>query len=306
MTGLKYRVIKVCEFCGTDFEAQKVTTKYCSHTCSSRAYKERKRGERKEIVEREVMVSQRNQFSEGIKDAIMVSVAGAAKNMGVSRQTVYNLINSGVLKATRLSDRLCFITMKDIDDMILSNRVSEYRARPPKNPIPITEVYTIAEIRDKYKVKDSWIFKIIRDNDIPKVLQRGKSHVSKKHIDEYFAERIPDPSITEWVTSSELMMQYGITLQNVYGFVCDNAIPKKKEGCMTYYSKEHFDRARNKVKQPEPEYYTMQEAMEKFDITRDALYSHIKRNNIAKIKVGKYSKVNKAELDKSFEIYIIK
>ncbi len=128
----------------------------------------------------------------------------------------------------------------------------------------------------------------------------------KKHIDNYFAKRAADPTITEWYTSEEIAQKYDMSPKTIYGFVYDNKIPKKKDGKQTLYSKEHFDRARNKVAAPEPEYYTMQEAMEKFNITRDALYHHVKRHNIPKIKVGKYTKISKRELDKSLELYIIK
>ena len=37
---------KICLFCRKEFEAQKRTTKYCSHQCASRAYKVRKRNEK--------------------------------------------------------------------------------------------------------------------------------------------------------------------------------------------------------------------------------------------------------------------
>lgn len=36
----KIRVIRTCEYCNNDFEAKTVYTKYCSHTCNRKAYKE--------------------------------------------------------------------------------------------------------------------------------------------------------------------------------------------------------------------------------------------------------------------------
>ena len=39
----KLRFKKHCEFCGTEFTAQKSSTRFCSHMCASRAYKARKR-----------------------------------------------------------------------------------------------------------------------------------------------------------------------------------------------------------------------------------------------------------------------
>ena len=41
--------------------------------------------------------------------------------------------------------------------------------------------------------------------------------------------------------------------------------------------------------------------MERFNLTRDQLYHYVKYHNIPRIKVGKYTKILWAELDKFFE-----
>ena len=48
----------------------------------------------------------------------------------------------------------------------------------------------------------------------------------------------------------------------------------------------------------EPQYYTVAEAMEKFNLTRDQLYHYAKYHNIPKVKKGKYTLISKPELDK--------
>lgn len=89
-----------------------------------------------------------------------------------------------------------------------------------------------------------------------------------------------------------------MTLAAVYCFVSKNAIPKKKEGIMVYYSKKHVDIAKGVVAPEEPKYYTVPEAMEKFNLTRDQLYHYATYHNIPKMKKGKYTLISKAELDK--------
>lgn len=76
------------------------------------------------------------------------------------------------------------------------------------------------------------------------------------------------------------------------------AIPKKKEGIMVYYSKKHVDIAKGIAIPEEPQYYTVAEAMEKFNLTRDQLYHYAKYHNIPKVKKGKYTFISKPELDK--------
>ena len=305
MTGLKYQITKVCEYCESIFMAQKSSTKYCSHTCASRAYKKRKRIEKSEEANIGEAIKSESRRLDSIKENIFLTVSQTALLLGVSRQSVYNMISSGLLKAARLTDRMTFIRREHIDEM-LTSAYDDSRARPSSEQTLITDLYTIAEIKAKYNVKDAWVFKLIKENNIPKTLKRGKTYVSQKHIDNYFAKRAADPSITEWYSADEIAAKYSMALKTIYGFVYDNKIPKKKEGKHTLYSKEHFDRVRNKEKPAEPTYYTMQEAMDKFDITRDSLCSHIKRHNISKIKVGKYVKIAKQELDDSFNTYILR
>ena len=51
MSTTNIKILKQCLNCGNMFEAQKITTKYCSHKCNSQHYKLRKRLEIKKEIE---------------------------------------------------------------------------------------------------------------------------------------------------------------------------------------------------------------------------------------------------------------
>ena len=104
--------------------------------------------------------------------------------------------------------------------------------------------------------------------------------------------------IRDRYSTQEIQEKFGMTLSAVYCFVSKNAIPKKKEGIMVYYSKKHVDIAKGVAAPEEPKYYTVAEAMEKFNLTRDQLYHYATYHNIPKVKKGKYTLISKAELDK--------
>ena len=91
--------------------------------------------------------------------------------------------------------------------------------------------------------------------------------------------------------------KFGMTLSAIYCFASKNAIPKKKEGIMVYYSKKHVDIVKGIAVPEEPQYYTVAETMEKFNLTRDQLY-HYANINIPKVKKDKYTLISKPELDK--------
>lgn len=303
MSGLKVSVTKICELCGGSFTAQKTTTRFCSHACSAKAYKEAKREVAIKSVKRETSIIEVERPVSHLKEKEYFNVAETALLLGVSKQTVYNMIYSGVLKAAQITVRLSIISKKDIDNMLESN--SEYRARPKRDSQPITEFYTIAEIKEKFGVKEAWIFKIVKEKRIPKVLRKGKSYISKSHIDNHFAKHAPDQSIEQWYTPTEIQEKFSMSLNAIYSFVYENAIPKKKEGRNVFYSKKHFDIAKGAEKPLEPKYYSVEEAMQKFGVTRDALYNQIKTNKIPKIKEGRYIKISKPELDNLYEEPII-
>ena len=298
MAASSIRITKMCQWCGIEFEAQKVSTKYCSHRCANLAYKQAVRDKRVKQAEAETLSIKLEKPIENVKDKEYLSFAQAGKLLGLSRQAMYNMVKAGNLKASKISSRLSFIKRTDIDAM-LENK--PYKTLHPKDSVPITDFYTTAEIKEKYGIKESWIYEIAKEHNIPRTFNRGKTYWSKKHIDSYFAKKAPDASITEWYSVAELQEKFGMTLSAIYTFVYKNVIPKRKEGKMVYYSKKHFDIAKGIATPEEPKYYTIPEAMEKFNLTRDQLYHYVAYHNITRIKVGKYTKIVRAELDKFFE-----
>lgn len=298
MATSSIRITKICQWCGVEFVAQKVSTKYCSHRCANLAYKQAVRDKRVKQAEAETLSIKLEKPIENVKNKEYLSFAQAGKLLGLSRQAVYNMVKAGNLKASKISSRLSFIRRVDIDAM-LENR--PYKTLHPKDTVPITDFYTIAEIKEKFGVKESWIYEIAKEHNIPRTFNRGRTYWSKKHIDSYFAKKAPDASITEWYSVAELQEKFGMTLSAIYTFVYKNVIPKRKEGKMVYYSKKHFDIAKGIASPEEPQYYTIPEAMEKYNLTRDQLYHYVKYHNITRIKVGKYTKILRSELDKFFE-----
>ncbi len=295
MATSKTKIKKVCEYCGTVFYAQKLTTRFCSHRCNNLAYKERVRHKRIQEVETKVQTVISEQPISDFKDKEYLSFKEAATLLGLSKQAIYKMVYAGKLQAFRISSRLSFIRKEDIDRML---EARPYEQRHPKDTIPITDFYTTAEVKEKFNIAESWVFAIAKKNNIPRTFNRGKTYWSKKHIDAYFAKKAPNPDITDWYSTQEIQEKFGMTLSAVYCFVSKNAIPKKKEGIMVYYSKKHVDIAKGVAAPEEPKYYTVPEAMEKFNLTRDQLYHYATYHNIPKVKKGKYTLISKAELDK--------
>ena len=288
------KIKRICAWCGKEFIAQKTTTACCSKQCANALYKKRKRDEaiktnnqivRKKIEEKPI---------ERIKDKPFLTITEVALYLGVTRPTVYSYIRRDELKVIRLGFKY-LLKKEDIDKLF--NTPTEFHT-PTKEKAPITDFYTTVEVKEKYHINESWIFAIAKKHGIPRTFNRGKTYWSKKHIDAYFAKKAPDPDITEWYSTQEMQEKFGTTLSAIYTFAHKNTIPKKKEGIMVYYSKKHVDIAKGIAKPEETMYYTVAEAMEKFNLTRDQLYHYVKWHHISKVKKGKYTFISRAELDK--------
>ena len=288
------KIKRICAWCGKEFIAQKTTTACCSKQCANALYKKRKREEaiksNNQIVEKKI----EEKPIERIKDKPFLTITEAALYLGVTRPTVYSYIRRDELKVIRLGFKY-LLKKEDIDKLF--NTPTEFHT-PTKEKAPITDFYTTAEVKEKYHINESWIFAIAKKHGIPRTFNRGKTYWSKKHIDVYFAKKAPDPDITEWYSTQEMQEKFGMTLSAIYTFAHKNAIPKKKKGIMVYYSKKHVDIAKGIAKPEENLYYTVAEAMEKFNLTRDQLYHYVKWHHISKVKKGKYTFISRAELDK--------
>lgn len=289
---------KICFCCGSLFIARKTTTKYCSLKCASKSYKANKR---KEYIGVQAVKAKNDLFELRLNIIRMkefLTISETAFLVGVTRKTVYKYITNGELKTMQLGSR-SFIRLSDIYDKFNTINLNYYK--PIQEDSSILEWYTISKIKEKYNVKESWIYKIIRDEQIPKATKRGKAFYSKKHVDSYFSKKDASLDITTWYSVEELQEKFNMTTTAIYSFVYENKIPKKKDGRNVLYSKEHFDIAKGLKEPEEPKYYTTSEAMEKYNLTRDQLYHYVKYHKIPKVKEGRCIKISKVHLDELFD-----
>ena len=283
-------VRKICQWCGKPFIAKKTTTCYCSHQCSNLGYKERVRERKRELKKMQELL-QPKQASEG-QD--FFSFAQAAKLMGVTRQYIYKLVKENKLRASRISGKKSLIRRADIELML---KTKPYESIKLKDDVDITEYYTAEQIAEKYKVNTKWVWTYTREHDIPKVKIRQFNYYSKKHIDAVFAKYRTDDALTEWYTPEEIEKKYSMTRVAIRSQVYRNNIPSKKEHGQIFYSKLHFDLSNQTAEEDSSEYYTVQEAMKKYNLTRDSVYGILQFHEIRREKKGRFVRFLKVEFD---------
>ena len=283
-------VRKICQWCGKPFIAKKTTTCYCSHQCSNLGYKERIR-ERKRQLKKMQELLEPKQAAEG-QD--FFSFAQAAQLMGVTRQYVYKLVKESKLRASRISGKKALIRRADIELML---KTKPYERIVPKDEFDMSEYYTAEQIAEKYKVNTKWVWTYTREHDIPKVRIRKFNYYSKKHIDAVFAKYKTNNDLTEWYTPEEIEQKYGMSRVAIRSHVYRNNIPSKKEHGQIFYSKLHFDLSKKTTEDDSSEYYTVQEAMKKYSLSRDSVYGVLQFHEIKREKKGRFVRFLKVEFD---------
>lgn len=118
MTASKERILKICEYCGKSFYASKSTTRYCSKQCNSYAYKAARREEKVKMAE---TMSHRKASEKSMSEILVkeyLTIQEVAILLGLSRQTIYNMVYSGKLRASKITSRLSLIRKRDIDYLV--------------------------------------------------------------------------------------------------------------------------------------------------------------------------------------------
>lgn len=108
------RLDKTCQFCGNKYVAKTTVTKFCSDECAKRAYKAR-------IREQKIMKAVEEEQQEAAYNPIVskkdfLSIKEACLLVGVSRWTLYRLIDKASLNAGKLGRRT-IIRRIDIDSL---------------------------------------------------------------------------------------------------------------------------------------------------------------------------------------------
>lgn len=176
------KVQRICLYCENEFTARTTSTKYCSHKCNSRHYKQRLKGIKIEKSNTETRKIKTFDF-DSLKAKEFLSIRDVSLLLGCSTRTVYRLISSGTINCVNLSERLTRVKRAEI------NRILEpapLKSKKPQqlNDFKISECYTISEVQDKFGISQSGLRLLIKKHNIQKK-QRGKfTYVSKLVINQ--------------------------------------------------------------------------------------------------------------------------
>lgn len=177
------QIQKVCELCGIEFTARKTTTRFCSHKCASRGYKQKVRDQKIKQTNNET-IRIKTKDIECVKAKEFLTVSEVALLIGCSRRTAYRLVSKGNIGSINLSQRLTRIPRTAVDQFIQS-------AKPPiitpqVKEYDISECYSMGEAQTVYNISGKALYDTIKRNNIPKIKQGKYVYVPKELLDKIF------------------------------------------------------------------------------------------------------------------------
>jgi len=178
------RVNRICQQCGKEFEAQTTVTKYCGHTCNSRAYKASMRSAKVNQATAQTRQAKTKPL-EDLQAQVYLSVEESARLARVSRRTLYRMNERGELPFSKLSRRT-LIKRSDIDHLFDQPALP----KPKVAPTPLTDCYTMKAIMQKYPISEKALYELIKRHNIPKQYSGIYAFVPKAQIDELLTSSI--------------------------------------------------------------------------------------------------------------------
>jgi excisionase family DNA binding protein len=167
------RVKRICQHCKAEFEAKTTVTKFCSHRCASAAHKARIRNASLEMsnIETSKLIPK---VGVELYDKVFLTVNDVAKLLNSSKQAIYNMIDSGKLPATKLSERKTLIRRVDVDQLFVQPQLSATKLKTEEKELKLKDCYTMAEAIDVSGMSGKALYQAI-----------ARENISKKQVGKY-------------------------------------------------------------------------------------------------------------------------
>ena len=178
------KIQRICQHCTNEFTARTTTTLYCSSRCNSAAYKAKHRAGKVEQSNKETQRI-KTQPIEQLKAKAFLSIADTCKLIGISRRTVYRMIERGELITGKAGKRT-IIRRSDLEQLLFE-QPRTVAPQPEKQPkqmqFNISECYNLTEVQSKYGISETALQNLIKRNSIPKIKKGWFAYVTKMVID---------------------------------------------------------------------------------------------------------------------------
>ncbi len=177
------KITRICEFCKNEFTAQTTVTRFCSNKCNKASNRATAKGLKIEKSNTETNKIKYGDI-EAIKAKEFLSINQASLLFGISRRTLYRIIEKGQLDIAKFGARTV-IRRCDMDSFF-TIPVNEPNQVPAPAFPGIDNCYTITQIQQKFSISSGALYCLIQRHGIWKFSIGKFNYVAKKDIDIIF------------------------------------------------------------------------------------------------------------------------
>jgi hypothetical protein len=177
-----FTIQRKCVHCKKTFDAKTTVTRFCSKLCNKRHNAAKPRNEKLEAEKQQPIILSAK-LMKPVQGMEFLDTQKTALLLGVSRNLIYQLINTGKLNAYNLSIRRMIILKKDID-LLFQTRALIVIPKNKSSKIPkVDDCYNMGELHAKFRISESALYSLIRRNNIEKFQVGRFTYVTKKSIE---------------------------------------------------------------------------------------------------------------------------
>ena len=169
----------------------------------------------------------------------------------------------------------------------------------PKVMIAPPDGYLSAEdIAVQYTMTKTNVWKLCRENNIHNVTHDGLYYYEQLSVEKLFDQYKTKEGVTEWISAEQMEQQYNMTADARRSFAYRHHIPTRSVYGRIQYSRDHIEQVKKGGFDQRENYYSVQEAMERFSLSRDSVYNYAKYNKVRKTHYQRQMYLFKEDFDR--------
>lgn len=160
---------------------------------------------------------------------------------------------------------------------------------------------SIEQISEKYALTIKHVQKLTRDLDIKEKKKiGGRNYFLSEAIEKAFAKYEASPWVKLWISAKDMEEQYLMTPEARRSFAYRHKIPTKMVKGKVFYSKDAIDKVKSEDFDGKDKYYSVEEIMEKYGVTKWTVYNKVKYYKVRKVHKSQFSYLNKEDIERIF------
>lgn len=183
-------VLRICEHCQSEFVAKTTVTRFCGDDCAKKNYKLRLKN-KKIQKSNEWTASKRIELSKRKDLSVLeyLNPTDASKLLQCSRMNIYDLMNTGQIKYSQLSEKKRLISRDEIN-RYLSERQPQQRKQlqPLVKPLDLANSLSMKEAQEYYGISEKALYDLIKRHNIKKYKSGRYVFAHKLDLDRILAQ----------------------------------------------------------------------------------------------------------------------